>query len=37
MDHGTGTDLAGSGRSSALSLVNAIDYAILMVNAKKEA
>jgi 4-hydroxythreonine-4-phosphate dehydrogenase len=36
VDHGTGIDLAGSGRSSALSLVNAIDYAILMVNAKKE-
>jgi 4-hydroxythreonine-4-phosphate dehydrogenase len=36
VDHGTGIDLAGSGRSSALSLVNAIDYAILMVNARKE-
>lgn len=37
VDHGTGIDLAGSGRSSELSLVNAIDYAILMVNARKEA
>lgn len=36
VDHGTGIDLAGSGRSSALSLVNAIDYAILMVNAGKK-
>lgn len=35
VDHGTGIDLAGSGRSSELSLVNAIDYAILMVNASK--
>lgn len=34
VDHGTGIDLAGSGRSSELSLVNAIDYAILMVNSK---
>lgn len=37
VDHGTGIDLAGSGRSSELSLVNAIDYAILMVNTRKEA
>ena len=36
VDHGTGIDLAGSGRSSELSLVNAIDYAILMVHARKE-
>lgn len=36
VDHGTGIDLAGSGRSSELSLVNAINYAILMVKAKKE-
>lgn len=35
VDHGTGIDLAGSGRSSELSLVNAIDYAIHMVNTKK--
>ena len=32
VDHGTGIDLAGSGRSSELSLVNAINHAILMVN-----
>lgn len=36
VDHGTGIDLAGSGRSSELSLNNAIKYAIRMVNAKKE-
>ncbi|WP_312460238.1 4-hydroxythreonine-4-phosphate dehydrogenase PdxA, partial [Proteiniclasticum sp.] len=31
VDHGTGIDLAGSGRSSEVSLVNAIDYAVQMV------
>ena len=36
VDHGTGEDIAGSGISSELSLVNAIDYAICMANAKKE-
>lgn len=36
VDHGTGIDLAGSGRSSELSLVNAINYATLMVLSKKE-
>jgi len=35
VDHGTGIDIAGSGRSSELSLVNAINYAILMVKARK--
>lgn len=34
VDHGTGIDIAGSSRSSELSLVNAINYAILMVKAK---
>ena len=36
VDHGTGIELAGSGRNSEVSLVNAIDYAIQMVKAKKE-
>lgn len=36
VDHGTSIDLAGSGKNSEVSLVNAIDYAILMVKAKKE-
>ena len=34
VDHGTGIDLAGSGRSNELSLVNAIDYAITLANHK---
>lgn len=37
VDHGTGWDSAGTGRSSELSLVNAIEYALQMVKAKKEA
>lgn len=37
VDHGTGFDLAGKGTSSELSLVNAIDYAIVMANAKNKA
>lgn len=36
VDHGTGFDLAGSGKSNELSLVNAIDYAVTMVNAKRK-
>lgn len=32
VDHGTGFALAGKGTSNELSLVNAIDYAILMAN-----
>ncbi len=33
VDHGTGFGHAGSGQANALSLVNAIDYAIRMANA----
>lgn len=36
VDHGTGIDLAGSGRSSEVSLVNAIDYAVQMVRSKNQ-
>lgn len=36
VDHGTGIDLAGSGRSSEVSLVNAIDYAVQMVRSKNK-
>lgn len=36
VDHGTGFGHAGSGHANALSLVNAMDYAIVMANAKKE-
>lgn len=36
VDHGTGIEFAGTGRNSEVSLVNAIDYAIQMVKAKKE-
>ena len=36
VDHGTAFDCAGSGQANALSLVNAIDYAIRMANAKAE-
>lgn len=36
VDHGTGFGHAGSGRANALSLVNAMDYAIRMANAKKK-
>ncbi|MBR1813441.1 MAG: 4-hydroxythreonine-4-phosphate dehydrogenase PdxA [Lachnospiraceae bacterium] len=35
VDHGTGEDIAGLGISSEISLVNAMDYAIRMANAKK--
>ena len=35
VDHGTGWDLAGTGTCNELSLVNAMDYAIVMANAKK--
>ncbi len=34
VDHGTGFDQAGKGTSSPLSLMNAIDYAINMANAR---
>ena len=34
VDHGTGFGHAGSGSANALSLVNAMDYAIRMANAK---
>ena len=34
VDHGTGYGHAGSGHANALSLVNAMDYAIRMANAK---
>jgi len=37
VDHGTGFDSAGSGRASELSLVNAINYAVLMVENRKKA
>ena len=36
VDHGTGIDLAGSGRSSEVSLVNAIDYTVQMVRSKNK-
>lgn len=36
VDHGTGFGHAGSGHANELSLVNAMDYAIVMANAKKE-
>lgn len=36
VDHGTGFDQAGKGTSSALSLVNAIDYAIGMAKNKQK-
>ena len=35
VDHGTGFALAGKGTSNALSLVNAIDYALRMAAGKK--
>ena len=35
VDHGTGYGHAGSGHANELSLVNAIDYAIQLANAKK--
>lgn len=34
VDHGTGFGHAGNGQANELSLVNAIDYAILLANAK---
>jgi len=34
VDHGTGFDIAGSGACNEISLVNAIDYAIRMADAK---
>ena len=36
VDHGTGFGHAGSGHANELSLVNAMDYAIVMANAKKQ-
>ncbi len=36
VDHGTGFGHAGSGHANELSLVNAVDYAIRMANAKKK-
>lgn len=36
VDHGTGEGHAGDGSANELSLVNAMDYAIRMANAKKE-
>ena len=35
VDHGTGFALAGTGKSNELSLVNAIDYAVMMVHGRK--
>ena len=35
VDHGTGFGHAGSGHANELSLVNAMDYAIVMANAKR--
>ncbi len=35
VDHGTGFGHAGSGHANELSLVNAMDYAIVMANARK--
>ena len=37
VDHGTGEGHAGDGSANELSLVNAIDYAIRMANARKKA
>lgn len=37
VDHGTGFGHAGSGRANELSLINAMDYAIRIATAKKEA
>lgn len=37
VDHGTGFDIAGSGRASELSLINAMDYAIRMANTQNNA
>ncbi len=37
VDHGTGEDRAGDGSANEISLVNAIDYAIHMVHACKQA
>jgi 4-hydroxythreonine-4-phosphate dehydrogenase len=37
VDHGTGEGHAGDGSANELSLVNAMDYAITMANAKAEA
>ena len=36
VDHGTGEGHAGDGSANELSLVNAMDYAIRMANAKAE-
>lgn len=36
VDHGTGWDLAGTGECNALSLVNAVDYAVVMANHAKK-
>ena len=36
VDHGTGFGHAGNGGANELSLINAIDYAIRMANAKKQ-
>ena len=36
VDHGTGYGHAGDGGANALSLTNAMDYAILMAQAKKK-
>ncbi len=36
VDHGTGFDQAGAGTASELSLINAMEYAIVMANAKAE-
>ncbi len=36
VDHGTGFDLSGSGQCNEISLVNAMDYAIRMANARKK-
>ena len=35
VDHGTGFGHAGSGHANELSLINAMDYAIRMANAKR--
>lgn len=36
VDHGTSFDHAGSARANELSLINAIDYAVLMANSKEK-
>jgi 4-hydroxythreonine-4-phosphate dehydrogenase len=36
VDHGTAFDIAGTGRASAESLVDAIDYAVKLVEGRRQ-